>query len=419
MARSAAVEKAVSYIMAIPRVVEDMAPEKVDKRLKEAEDFEIIAMGYDREEDNSYLDVLYHGQYYHVGFFPEDFALSELFSINHAFTEEDIAIMETAKMGLMTTMVFGDDPQESYHLQIKILVAMMPNLAGIVDFGAERIISGVWADMTAISQVPPAPSYLYSLQAVSGDDDAVWIHTHGLDRCGLIELEVVGTNREQYGDHGTILNAMAMNAVVSGELPDEEEPIYVTSLYNGGILVATWRYWSEAINDYDADIVGGANGRNDGHCGESGLVFWYANQEDYENRRFGLLTDIDSDVYNNMLQMISNEETARMSALAKERIAFLIDAMDIEGAEAIVKMRLIVDEDKKEEAGSDYEHIWFSVDKIDEAYIWGELTQEPYFIDNLHPGSKAQLSVEDLTDWIIYLGEQRITPDSAYILIQR
>ena len=57
--------------------------------------------------------------------------------------------------------------------------------------------------------------------------------------------------------------------------------------------------------------------------------------------------------------------------------------------------------------------------EINEKFIWGILTQEAYWIADIHTGDKMKLSINDLTDWVIYLEDYRITPDDAYLLVQR
>ncbi len=420
MGVSAAIEKSVSYVMAIPRLTSDIEdPQMLIDRLLEAEDFEVVSFSYDEEKDNPMVDILYQGESFHLDFFLEDFVLPELFTINHLLTEEDYTLLQESEVGITTAMIFGENAQQSYHLQIKVLAAMIPNMAGIMDFSSERIISGVWADMAALSQVPPAPTYLYSMQAVSNNDGQVWLHTHGLNRCGLIELEIVDTNETQYQNHSTILGTIASRAVSEGKLEDEKEPILALNFPNG-IIVAAWENFADAIMKYP-NAVGGCHDRSEDHFrnNESGLLFYYPTQEDYEQGNLVPLTAIDDGLYDNMLYMVTNEETERMQNLARERIGFLLDAISLEGAEVLVKMRLAVDEDKREEAGYQYEHIWFEAKEINEKFIWGILTQEAYWIADIHTGDKMKLSINDLTDWVIYLEDYRITPDDAYLLVQR
>ena len=44
------------------------------------------------------------------------------------------------------------------------------------------------------------------------------------------------------------------------------------------------------------------------------------------------------------------------------------------------------------------------------------LTQEPYYIKNLHEDTEMEIDLNDLTDWILYTPDGAITPDSVYLL---
>ena len=48
--------------------------------------------------------------------------------------------------------------------------------------------------------------------------------------------------------------------------------------------------------------------------------------------------------------------------------------------------------------------------------IVATLTNEPYYISGLKKGDTALYPYEDITDWIIYTPEGRITPDDVYLL---
>lgn len=47
----------------------------------------------------------------------------------------------------------------------------------------------------------------------------------------------------------------------------------------------------------------------------------------------------------------------------------------------------------------------------------GQLIQEPYDVSHMHEGDEAWFTVEDVTDWIIYLEEFSVAPDTAYLLV--
>ena len=56
-------------------------------------------------------------------------------------------------------------------------------------------------------------------------------------------------------------------------------------------------------------------------------------------------------------------------------------------------------------------------EKLDEKFLYGELTQEPYYIKKMYKGFKAKIPVRAMTDWSIDLGGTVVTPDSAYLMV--
>lgn len=419
--KSGMIDKTVSFIMAVPRSSQDIeSPDETVANLMKMADadgnMEIKSVDFDEEKECPVIQVNYLGKSYTIHFFVEEFEIPELFRINHRFTEQDINAMESATQGITTAMVFGEDNLESYHLQLKILNGLVPDMAGIVDFSQERIFSPVWAKMAAESAVPPSPDYLYSAQAV-GSEGVVWLHTHGLNRCGFVELEILKTNQEDYQNHGNILTAIVKRILGGEEFPKEEEPFFAARLENGGALIITWLDWARAAACYKDDMLGGMNDRQEAHNENTGAVYVYRSKEDFEKHIFVPLAEVEPEFLENPLIMLTNEETKRMSDLARERIGFLRKGLKLPNAEAIVKLGLYVDEDKLEESGSKFEHIWFKVLTLKEKTIVGELTQEPYYIADMHTGSIAEVGLDQLTDWQLYLEETTVTPDSAYQLV--
>ncbi|CAI3563104.1 hypothetical protein CNEO4_130001 [Clostridium neonatale] len=117
-----------------------------------------------------------------------------------------------------------------------------------------------------------------------------------------------------------------------------------------------------------------------------------------------------------MLMMYTNEETLRMSVLAMERIEYFIEAIKNEQIEGLVKIGLEVDEEYKNDDDTFREHIWFHIKEIDGLKAQAILTQEPYYIKDLHAETEMEIDLNNLTDWILYTPNGEIAPDSVYLL---
>ena len=73
----------------------------------------------------------------------------------------------------------------------------------------------------------------------------------------------------------------------------------------------------------------------------------------------------------------------------------------------------------EETANNEKEHakIWFKLLEFDGERFKGQLIQEPYDVSHMHEGDEGWFTVEDVTDWIIYLEEFSVAPDTAYLLV--
>ena len=200
--------KPKSYMFAVPaqpRDVENL--ELILERLHTAGAFQLLSEHM--EEETLYLKINYEGELYSAEVYPSNFALPELYRCQHLFPDVDAEAVQAAEFGLAVEMEFGTNPLISYHLQLKLIYALLPDLLAVLDDSSEKILSGRWAVLAAQSTVPPAPRYLFTAQAVSGEDDCVWLHTHGLNRCGRPELEVLNSDKETYQTHYNTLETLA------------------------------------------------------------------------------------------------------------------------------------------------------------------------------------------------------------------
>lgn len=411
------IDKEFSYMMAVPRNEEEISnPKNIIDKLKETTLFQF--KGAEMKE-NLNIKVLYKGEEYIIELIPEDIEIPKIYTINHQFTEENYKTIMEAKIGLTTAMLFGNSSIDSYHLQLKVLYIIVPNMVGIVDFCTERILSSEWTRITAESKIPPSYDYIYCIQAINDEEGNVWLHSHGLNRCGSIEVEVLQSTTDTYNNHYYILQTIAKRSISEGGFVDEEEAFWIGEMSNGESLVGTWISWQEAVNSYkNKDILGGTQDRLQGHKDNTGIVYLYLSEKDSEKKKYTHVSAVDDYISDNLLMMFSNEETMHMSNLAKDRIGYFIKAINNQEEEVhgIMKMGLLVDDEYQNEEKDNKEHIWFEVIEINESKARGILTQEPYYIKSIKAEDEMELDLNDVTDWILYTQDNQITPDSVYLL---
>lgn len=407
-------EKPKSYMLAVPsqpRDIED--PQLLLDRLHTTGAFQLLSEHM--EEETLFLEINYNGELYSAEIYPLDFTIPELYRCQHLFPDVDVEAVQTAQYGLAVVLEFGKNPLVSYHLQLKLIYALLPDVLAVLDDSSEKILSGRWVILAAQSTVPPAPRYLFTAQAVSGEEDCVWLHTHGLNRCGHPELEVLNSNKETYQSHYNTLETLAYRLLEADSTPEYGTPFFLAYVAQGIPLVVTLIDWEEAVSCYPPDMLGGKNDREDGHNEDTCAVFVYPTQESAEEGNYSSLAVYDELLAQNPIYMFSTSETLRMKALAAERMEFLYQAFSDKKNHLLVKIGLLMDKKHRTDS-NDREHIWFEVTDIQEGRITAKLTQEPYYIKGLHEGYVGAYSPEEITDWLIFTPERRITPDDVYIL---
>ena len=104
-----------------------------------------------------------------------------------------------------------------------------------------------------------------------------------------------------------------------------------------------------------------------------------------------------------------------MKALAYERISYMLKAAQNSENKILIKIGLDIDEEFREEQ-NDFEHIWFELKSATDTDVTCELTQEPYYVKDMHVGSIGTYTFDRITDWLIFTKERRLTADDVYLM---
>ncbi len=177
-----------------------MDPERFMNGLRSKDNIKVTGTGFD-EKVGIVAELTIDERPYTIRIAPTDLNIPPFVRLGHQFTDEELKRIDEVKHGLAVTMDFSGDPRVCFYDQLRIVDAMVPDKLAVLDCPSEKLLSGRWTAMAAGSSVMPAPRYLFTVQAVSGDSGEVWLHTHGLKRCGLYELEILFSDKENYSNH--------------------------------------------------------------------------------------------------------------------------------------------------------------------------------------------------------------------------
>ena len=374
------------------------------------------------------LVISYEGTDFEVGFYIGDFYTEEMYQWQlQYFTEEEKEQILKTNKALNIYMKFNGNPKKCYHLQLKLVYAMIPEMVALCDESAERLLNKKWVELAAKSNVLPSPTSLYTVQAVY-DENEVWLHTHGLCRCNLHEIEILGSNKDDSRTHYDLISNYACRLLdeKNPTLEDEgnqngEETIHLGVFYDDKPIVATSKKWINSLKYYPKDILGGIEDRKDSHNSKTNILFLYGSEEDFNKNYLRKPSEFTKKLENNPLYYISTEETARMSSLARERFSYVERMLKEkqDGKEeivVIVKLGLeTIDEDGNLDK-KNREHIWFEALSMEGDKFKARLTQEPYNIPNLHEGDEGIYSIDYVSDWMIHTENGVISPETVYLL---
>ncbi|MCC8069695.1 MAG: DUF4026 domain-containing protein [Ruminococcus sp.] len=421
------IKNTLSYTMVTPKNPSevkslDSISERLEKRCPQY-GLEFVSLGHNENLNCHMATVRYLNKEFKINFFKEPLYKQnqQHLQVYHKLSYAEKETLEKDVVdGITVAMDFSQGnfhPVVGLHIQLKFMCCLIEDMSFCVDFNAERILSGVWCGIQAKSNTPPSLKYLYTVQGVGSDidDGKVWLHTHGLNRCGFIELEIMDSNIESANDHALILSNFA-DWIISNPKPIEEgTPIIIGKDIHEDNIVLTWINWMEANKQYDKMLIGGRNYRDVEHSGPIGTVYAVENRE---GSKLIPLSEVDTSNYKSILMVLPEQESVRTSTMAKERVNFLRNWSALSSAKARVKIAFQIKDDVAEKCGSNFEHLWCDLHKLDKDSVYCEVNQKPRYVDTVKEGEKIKISLDNLSDWYLEVDDMQITPDSVYQLVE-
>ena len=329
-------------------------------------------------------------------------------------SEADIEAIEGSHHTLILETRLGENVLEDFHATLRYVDAMAPETVALHDVAACTFWPGTWLRSSAAASVPPPPSSLFTVHAVADPDDpSAWLHSHGLMRCGSIELELLDVPREHSGLMcSTLLNVAAAMFIEQG-VPPPGDPFLV-----GQDLDLVWLPWEEALTKVSDKLGGGWEDRDDDHNLASGVLFAPA------VKRLGLFRGRERNpsvhlelLQGNPLLYHSAMETRRMSMLAKETFPTLRRLVERFGSDEdwgfLAKLGYTVDD------GENSEHLWFEVHAIANGQIEGTLLNQPYAVSRLSEGDRGWHPPDLLSDWMVNTPHGQFGPSSVGELLAK
>jgi len=287
-------------------------------------------------------------------------------------------------------------PQQDTMIQLAVLDAVAGECYAVVDEISSVFFGGTWLAEMAISYTPPNPEVNYIIHAVSPEnpEEGYWLHTHGLLKYGLPELEILQVKQNNIYICQYLIQTLALQLIDNPELWLEDKCCLARSEQEE--IWVSFMPWQQAIT---SDLLMKKKGLfRDQVCALN----------DYGDT-------LDDETH--IVRALPNSETIRMSALAQEKFALYQQCFQANPPE-VDKWHYIIKFACTSEQTGATEHMWFEVLSIEDKGIQAKLANTPFEIPEMQMDEIYFMPSEQITDWIIYSTPLKtaITPDSVFEL---
>ncbi|HIB01871.1 MAG TPA: DUF2314 domain-containing protein, partial [Phycisphaerales bacterium] len=301
------------------------------------------------------------------------------------------------------TVLHAEDPLTHFSNLMRLFANADLGVKCICD-----IPTGRWFPRTVLDELfgadatEPSEEILWITRVVESQDDAeleersVWVTTHGLTRCGRVELEMLGVPAELTPEAAHVVDGLAALTLES-PLPPASQ---VMSL-GPDILVSLMK------------------------CGEA-VCMLEENSPGIEERRLPSVAIVSPDCNSicpyealnavragDTVVAKTSRSTRRQAALAGGSWDLFLKAAQQIGENEHAACMVQVPWTNSEEEDSPCEYLWFRVTKVEPPSIVGMLAHKPRFALSLSEGHQETLCVDDITDWIVITPVGPMGPDES------
>lgn len=432
----------------LPRFDAQTIEERLQKILTRGDIDEIVAVDkLDQEHDGSFMvvlrvvdededgeEIVKHFMFQltlHENNAPDEWAYEAADYRNRNLLEDERLEMHQAAQ-ILECLTYLDDDWGQTHvlLQYAVMDAVAGECYALQDIVASQFLSGTWLAEMAQSLVPPSPDSYYVIHVITSDDNPndIWMHTHGLLKFGLPELEALRVRREQISTVQQIIISLA-NCLLDNEEIWQTNEAFTIAQTEQQIIDVRLMAWQDALKS-DAlapmkkgffkqkaiPFSGDLSEREEGdiHTEPSMVILADVNGKIIN---FSELGDLLNEEKNHMMSMMPTSETMRMFYQAEEKLPLFTSCLKRHPPEQgqwgyMMKIRC---ESPSTEAA---EHMWFTVHSIDGNNVTATLENAPFNIPEMQAGERYTLPLENAVDWQIYSTplQARIAPNDAYRL---
>ncbi|EFI83886.1 DUF4026 domain-containing protein [Listeria grayi] len=362
--------------------------------------------------------------------------------------EETLAAVRQAKQDIYLETLFQADSMLSYAVQLHATYCIAPDLLICRDLSAGNKLFGKdWLGFQTETDIMPDVESLYIIHSVydneSAEPQSFWFHTHGLNRLGFAEVEIIIPNPlESFYGISDLIRTYVNNCIENEQFVMlEPAPMVQTPERLEYVLAVPWEVGLEyvkqpplieSIPDLEelafpsslpqGEFLGDLADRDEHHAGPSVLLFRAIETEPQLQTFFQSFNEQQS-----LMFLKTRKETLTMADKARNRLPYFRNIFEAETKPAkkgfFGRNKVQADPDYRflmkfgipfGEGEDDKEHIWFEPLELYKDKIKGKLINEPFYLRDMQKDGIYEVPLEQLTDWQVSSETSFYDPNNVY-----
>lgn len=315
------------------------------------------------------------------------------------------------------TLLDPDDAVASYARLLRLAMNAMPDAPVIYDASSFRSFSRedlAW--MLPSIDLEPVADSLWCIHVVGREkgEGPVWLHTHGLWRCGRPELEMLEVPTEFIGTAAEMIN------LVGERWLDEAPPAPGGIMPLGDTLNISLQRWQDCVETLPLGSPGEKADREDGedgdHVGARAVICdarprgVFRKVWTWPEQVIRALEEGSAVVARTERATRRSEQIARATwpELAMAHADFRRARKGVNHPDVHFLLKIGLPYGEGEDASR--EHMWFEVERFEGDRAEARLLNRPHFVEGLSEGDVRSVERSQLSDWSVFSPEGRFEP---------
>jgi hypothetical protein len=301
-----------------------------------------------------------------------------------------------------TTRLDAGDPLAAYARQLRFAAIAAPDAVAVHDHASQRTQSADRLRAVSSWATPPPPTELYAVHAVSPRSrwGTAWVHTHGLARCGMPDVELLRVP--------THLAEAARDLLAAFVRARLGTPVALRGFSDDLVLGhrVEWLPSEEAVRRMTPRELGGRGDRRraPSHAGRRIAIVAADRPDRPPDPPLDLLEAFDEAT---AVVRVRPSESERAARLARERWPVFERLFGVHGDDDdwsfVVSVPLPT-------ASGGSEHLWWLVERIRDGRLLCRVRNEVIDVPGLATDDLRWHDVSAVDDWVVYAPRHDVTP---------